>query len=172
MPLPQPNVRDGDWLRALWEGDSLGSRAARVALMPAELLFGAGSALRSTLYSSGVLSSHPTPIPALSVGNLTVGGTGKTPIAAYLARTLLQRGAKPAIVLRGYGDDEPLVHRALNPDVQVVVSADRLAGIVQAMRAENATQEKRPRARIDSRIPESPRPGLARPEFRIESRLR
>jgi tetraacyldisaccharide 4'-kinase len=128
-------VRDGDWLRALWEGDSLGARAARVALLPAELLFGIGSALRSTLYSSGVLAAHPTPIPALAVGNLTVGGTGKTPIAAFLARCLLDRGATPGIVLRGYGEDEPLVHRTLNPSVRVFVSADRLAGTVDAQRA-------------------------------------
>ena len=103
--------------------------------MPAELLFTVGSALRSTLYSSGVLASHPTPIPALAVGNLTVGGTGKTPIAAFLARCLLERGATPGIVLRGYGEDEPLVHRTINPSVRVFVSADRLAGTVDAERA-------------------------------------
>lgn len=126
---------DEDWLRALWEDDSLGWRVARAALMPAEFLFGVGSALRSSLYSSGVFASHPTPIPALAVGNLTVGGTGKTPIAAYLARRLIDDGATPAIVLRGYGDDEPLVHRTLNPDVRVVVSADRIAGVAEAHRA-------------------------------------
>jgi tetraacyldisaccharide 4'-kinase len=128
-------VRDADWVRALWEGDSLGARVARAALMPAELLFGIGSAARSGLYSSGILTSHATEIPALSVGNLTVGGTGKTPIAAHIAGRLIESGATPAIVLRGYGDDEPLVHRALNPEVQVFVSPDRLAGIADAQRA-------------------------------------
>jgi tetraacyldisaccharide 4'-kinase len=127
-------VRDGDWVRALWEDDSLGWRAARAALIPAELLFDVGTALRSTLYSSGVLTSHPTPVPAIAVGNLTVGGTGKTPIAAHLARRLVELGARPAIVLRGYGNDEPLVHRALNPDVRVVVAADRVVGTHQAYR--------------------------------------
>jgi tetraacyldisaccharide 4'-kinase len=127
-------VRDGDWLRALWEGETLASRAARAALIPAELLFSVGSAVRSSLYSSGILTTHATPLPALAVGNLTVGGTGKTPVAAYLAGQLRERGARPAIVLRGYGDDEPLVHRTLNPDVPVVVSPDRLAGIVEAQR--------------------------------------
>src|SRR3954463_10714855 len=100
--------------------------------MPAELLFQMVSSSRAALYSSGVLNSHPTAVPALSVGNLTVGGTGKTPVAAYLARRLRDAGAVPAIVLRGYGDDEPLVHRTLNPDVKVVVSPDRVAGSTEA----------------------------------------
>jgi len=127
-------VRDGDWLHALWAGESVGARFARAALTPAEMLFGVITSARASLYSSGVLSARPTAIPALSVGNLTVGGTGKTPLAAYFAKRLLNAGARPAIVLRGYGEDEPLVHRALNPDVPVIVSPDRLAG------AENAQQ--------------------------------
>jgi tetraacyldisaccharide 4'-kinase len=68
----------------------------------------------------------------VSVGNLTVGGTGKTPVAAWLARELAARGARPAIVLRGYGGDEPLVHRRLNPALPVIASPDRLAGIERA----------------------------------------
>jgi tetraacyldisaccharide 4'-kinase len=127
-----PNVRDGDWLHAIWDGDGVGARLARAALTPAELLFGAITAARASLYSSGVLPTRPATLPALSVGNLTVGGTGKTPLAAHLAGLFRDSGAKPAIVLRGYGDDEPLVHRTLNPDVPVVVSADRLEGIANA----------------------------------------
>ena len=125
---------EGDWLRALWEGDGVGARVARAALVPAELLFGIVTSARAALYSSGVFASRPTAIPALSVGNLTVGGTGKTPLAAYFAAQFRRAGAHPAIVLRGYGDDEPLVHRTLNPDVPVVVSPDRLAGVESARR--------------------------------------
>jgi tetraacyldisaccharide 4'-kinase len=102
--------------------------------MPAELLFRGVSLSRASLYSSGILPSRATAIPALSVGNLTVGGTGKTPLAAYIARRLLAAGAKPAIVLRGYGDDEVLVHETLNPDVTVVVAKDRVAGSEDARR--------------------------------------
>jgi tetraacyldisaccharide 4'-kinase len=118
----------------MWESDAVGARLVRAALTPAELLFGAVTSIRSSLYSSGILASHATPIPAISIGNLTVGGTGKTPVAAYVARRLRDAGASPAIVLRGYGDDEPVVHRTLNPDVPVVVSPDRLAGIASAQR--------------------------------------
>jgi len=127
-------VPDADWVHALWESDAFAARVARVALTPAELLFGAITTSRDALYSSGIRASHDTAIPALSIGNLTVGGTGKTPLAAYVASRLHDAGARPAIVLRGYGDDEPLVHRTLNPQVPVVVAADRLAGIDDARR--------------------------------------
>ena len=128
-------MRNGDWLDTLWTSDGIGARVARAALVPAELAFGVITTARSSLFSSGVFTVHPTAVPALSVGNLTVGGTGKTPLAAYFASRLKHAGAKPAIILRGYGEDEPLVHRTLNPDVLVVVSADRLAGAVEAERA-------------------------------------
>ncbi|MEO7455650.1 MAG: tetraacyldisaccharide 4'-kinase, partial [Gemmatimonadaceae bacterium] len=76
--------------------------------------------------------AHRAPVPVLSLGNLSVGGTGKTPVAAWVARSLRQKGAHPAIVMRGYGDDEPLVHARINPEVPVVVDADRLRGAARA----------------------------------------
>jgi tetraacyldisaccharide 4'-kinase len=95
-------------------------------------VFGGIVGARDILYDAGWLPAHDTPIPALSVGNLTVGGTGKTPIAAWIARGLADRGAHPAIILRGYGDDEQLVHARLNPDVPVVVGVDRTAAVREA----------------------------------------
>ena len=119
----------------LWFSPALGARAARAALAPLELAYGGVVALRGRLYDAGVLPVHETRIPALGVGNLTVGGTGKTPLSAWLAGELAARGAQPAIVLRGYGDDEPLVHRILNPGITVIASADRVAGIERAAAA-------------------------------------
>ena len=128
-------MREGNLLSTLWESDTVGARIARAALTPAEIAFGAITAVRSSLYSSGILPTQATALPALSVGNLTVGGTGKTPIAAHLAARLADLGALPAIVLRGYGEDEPLVHRVLNPNIAVIVSADRVSGVAQAKAA-------------------------------------
>jgi tetraacyldisaccharide 4'-kinase len=68
----------------------------------------------------------------LSVGNLTVGGTGKTPVSAWLAERFAAAGAHPALVLRGYGEDEPEVHRILNPGIPVIVDANRRAGVIAA----------------------------------------
>lgn len=124
----------GDWVHELWEGEGVASRAGRAVLMPFELAFAAIAEARGALYDAGVLATEPTAVPALGIGNLTVGGTGKTPVAAWFARRLRDAGARPAVVLRGYADDEPRVHRTLNPDVEVVISPDRVAGSVEAKR--------------------------------------
>lgn len=125
---------DRRFIDRLWYGSDALASAARLALAPAERVFGGIVGARDILYDAGWLPAHETTIPAVSVGNLTVGGTGKTPIAAWVARGLLDRGARPAIVLRGYGDDEPLVHRTLNPSVPVFLGADRVAAIDEAAR--------------------------------------
>ena len=125
-------VREQTLIDRLWYGGGAAAAAARLLLMPAERLFGGIAGVREVLYDAGWLPTHEPAIPAVSIGNLTVGGTGKTPIAAWIARELAARGARPALVLRGYGDDEPLVHRTLNPDVPVVVGADRVEAIARA----------------------------------------
>lgn len=119
-------------MERLWFGDELGARTARAVLRPAAGLFGAIVAVRNRLYDAGTLAMHETAIPAIAIGNLTVGGTGKTPMSAWIAARLHADGARPAIVLRGYGDDEPLVHRLLNPDVPVIVGVDRVEGVARA----------------------------------------
>lgn len=121
-----------EWPERIWYGSSLSSGLARGALTPASWLYGAVSTLRNRLYDSGALRSLAPSLPVLAVGNLSVGGTGKTPVAAWVAGKLLDAGARPAIVLRGYGGDEPLVHRKLNPGAVVVAEADRLRGVDRA----------------------------------------
>jgi tetraacyldisaccharide 4'-kinase len=116
----------------LWYGKDPASAFARTLLTPASLVYGGAVGMRDALYDIGWLRTHHAPISVVSVGNLTVGGTGKTPVAAWIARGLAARGARPAIVLRGYGDDEPLVHRSLNRSVPVIVGADRLAAVERA----------------------------------------
>src|SRR5437879_11116618 len=72
------------------------------------------------------------PLPTIAVGNLSVGGTGKTPLAAWIAGYCAARGRTPGILLRGYGGDEPLVHRRLVPQAVVVANPDRGAGAAAA----------------------------------------
>lgn len=118
----------------VWYGDGTGARVARIALAPLSLLYAVVGNVRNAAYDRGILARHVLPIPTVSVGNLTVGGTGKTPFAAWLAGELLRRGRRPAIVLRGYGDDEPAVHARLTPRAIVVANADRVAGVEEAAR--------------------------------------
>lgn len=116
----------------IWYGDRPAAKLARALLLPATGLYAAITAIRGAAYDRGILRSHGLALPAISVGNVTVGGTGKTPVAAWLAGELLRRGARPAIVLRGYGDDEPAVHSRLNPEAIVIANPDRVAGVADA----------------------------------------
>jgi len=127
-----------DLVDRVWFGNDLLARAARAALMPSEVLYRAAIGVREALYDAGLLPTYEPALPTLSIGNVSVGGTGKTPVAAWIASELLEREARPAIVLRGYGDDEPLVHSRLNPTVPVIVAPDRVSGIVLA-RSQGAT---------------------------------
>ena len=117
------------WLERVWFGDSARDAAARAALWPLAQAYGSVVDLRSLLYEKGVLAQATPSLPTIAVGNLTAGGTGKTPLAAHMVAELARRGATPAIVLRGYGNDETEVHRRLNPNVPVIASANRVSGI-------------------------------------------
>lgn len=87
------------WLERHWYGDSLVSRA----LLPLSGMYRAAMALRRFLYHAGVRRRVRIAAPVVVVGNLTLGGTGKTPLAIWLARLLAEAGYRPGIVTRGYG---------------------------------------------------------------------
>ncbi len=110
-------------------------------------------------YRLGLRRRHKAPVPVVSVGNIAFGGTGKTPLVAALARTLLAAGTRPAILTRGYrrrearptlivpgreagweeaGDEPALLARAL-PEVAIVVDADRVRGAATAVGEAGAT---------------------------------
>jgi tetraacyldisaccharide 4'-kinase len=122
------------FVERVWFGADPAAGAMRAALWPLSATFGAIAATRRALYASRVLRTHQAALPCISVGNLTVGGTGKTPFAAWLA-TKLNARARTAIVLRGYGGDEAEVHRRLAPGVGVVALADRVVAVHMAKAA-------------------------------------
>jgi tetraacyldisaccharide 4'-kinase len=75
-------------------------------LLPFSWLFYVLSALRRWLYRRGILPSIALPVPVVVVGNLTVGGSGKTPLTLWLAQNLRANGWRPGIVSRGYGGND------------------------------------------------------------------
>ena len=91
--------------------------------------------MRNRAFDLGLLGVAQAGVPVISVGNLAVGGTGKTPFTAWLARRIRAMGKRPAVLLRGYGGDEALLHRELNPCVPVHAAARRADAAAAAVRA-------------------------------------
>ncbi len=118
--------------------------AGRAALWAVEPFYAAALAARNVGFDRGWLPSTHLPRPAVSVGNLTTGGTGKTPVVRWLAEELLAIGRRPAILSRGYKTaDEPAMLRDLlntdaGPAVPVIANPDRLAGAAAAIEADPA----------------------------------
>ena len=74
----------------------------QILAIPLSLLYGCLMKLRRQLYLKDFLTSHQLPGVCISIGNLEVGGTGKTPVCIALANELLSKGHRPAILTRGY----------------------------------------------------------------------
>jgi len=96
---------DAERFRRLVDGRLSGPlpALARAGLSLAEAPYGLAVGLRNWAYDRQILAIDRADVPVVSVGNLTLGGTGKTPLVAWLARHLLTKGWQPAIVSRGYG---------------------------------------------------------------------
>lgn len=126
----------------------------RILLFPFAVLYGFITAFRNLLYDKGILKSYAFDVPVIAVGNLSVGGTGKTPQIEYLIR-LLSENYKVATLSRGYkrksegfiladkdataellGDEPYQIHLKF-PEVKVAVDADRKNGIEQLLKREN-----------------------------------
>jgi len=112
----------------LWWSNAVPARAARGALLPVAFLYRTIMSARAKAYARGWLRQRALPLPAIAIGNLAVGGAGKTPLAAWTAAYFARRGVKPGILLRGYRGDEQAVHQRLVPDAIVVPEPDRMKG--------------------------------------------
>ncbi len=113
--------------KVVWTRRGAWGWLAWLALQPASGLFAAAVALRNFGYRVGVLRVHRAGIAVVSVGNLAVGGTGKTPLTLWLARQLARTGARVAIVLRGYSGRArgvTVVSTGAGPEVPVEVAGD------------------------------------------------
>ncbi len=96
-------------------------------LLPAAWAFGFGTAVNNLKYDV-IVRPQKLSQPVISIGNITVGGTGKTPFTIYLARKIMARGKKSAILMRGYGADEILELERNVPQAAVIVDRDRFRG--------------------------------------------
>ena len=88
-------------------------------LWPISLVFGAIIAIRRCLFKVGVFEQTRLPVPVIVVGNIYVGGTGKTPLVIWLSRQLREQGFVPGVISRGYGGDASRVveiNAQMSPD--------------------------------------------------------
>jgi tetraacyldisaccharide 4'-kinase len=123
--------------------------AIQAALSPLSAVYGSATGLRNRMYDRGLFKTHKLPVPVICVGNITTGGTGKTPLTALVAAHLQGRGLRVAVLSRGYGrlsreeplvvsegagalvspdqgGDEPVLLAGMLAGVPVVVGADRV----------------------------------------------
>ncbi len=128
-----------------------------ILLIPLSIVYGLASWLRLWCYQSGVFPAYMSCLPVISVGNLSVGGTGKTPVVDWLVKQLQEKGWQPAIVSRGYGGefsgtvgfvsagketlmkpsdagDEPFLLAKRNPQVPVLIARKRVHAIKEIER--------------------------------------
>ena len=125
-------------------------------LLPLSKLYGLGVGIRNHLFNIGLLKSRSFKIPIISVGNITVGGSGKTPHVEYLINLLQDKVSKVAVLSRGYKrkskgfvlasddttmsqiGDEPYQMKQKFPNIYVAVDKDRCHGIDQLTQDEVA----------------------------------
>ncbi|MBT4865231.1 MAG: tetraacyldisaccharide 4'-kinase [Planctomycetaceae bacterium] len=120
--------------REIISGDKRGAvpTVARGALAGLSLFYGAAVRLRNRAFDAGLKRVHKAAVPVVSVGNITTGGTGKTPMVAWLAHWFQDYGLRPVILSRGYRslsgeiNDEKLVLDQLSPGVPHLQNPDRV----------------------------------------------
>jgi tetraacyldisaccharide 4'-kinase len=148
-PPPRPARAGLDhFARAVMSGEARGARASllRAALTVAEPFYAGAAAARNWLIDSGLKRPHRLSRPVISVGNITTGGTGKTPLVRWLAGRLREEGRRAAVIARGYGaaagtlgDEQLMLDRLLNAGraddrVTVIANPDRVAAAERLLR--------------------------------------
>ncbi len=108
------------------EEDWRGRGALAWLLLPASFVFVAVASLRRALYRAGILAQVHLPVPVVVVGNITAGGSGKTPLVLWLVDELTRRGRRPGVISRGYGGSAEGVRKVSRGDTPAVVGDEPL----------------------------------------------
>lgn len=118
-------------IRAAFERSWRKPNLLTAILWPLSLVYWVLFTVKRGAYTLGVFSTFRAPIPVIVVGNLTVGGTGKTPLVVYLVQELRRQGYKPGVISRGYGGNAPQYPYHVQVSSPVAESGDEPALIVR-----------------------------------------
>ena len=94
-----------------------------LALAPLGVVYGAATRARLALYRAGLLAMHSVAAPVISVGNITAGGTGKTPLVEWLARAVAREGRRVCVLTRGYGRREAHLRVVVSDGKRILADA-------------------------------------------------
>ena len=107
----------------------------KAALYLASLIYGLAISARVVLYRYGIFESRSVPMKIISVGNITLGGTGKTPFVIYLVKLFRSEFTKdPAVLIRGYGWDETAMLKAKLSDTPILTGENRVRSAYRAIK--------------------------------------
>src|SRR5262245_51659045 len=127
------NLPDRSFIERVMHGRGVWPTLLRIPLWFISLFYSLTMTVRNWLYDAGIKRRHKLARPVISIGNITTGGTGKTPMVQWIARRLHEGGHRPAVLMRGYkagrsgkSDEAMLLEQSLK--IPVVANPDRVAG--------------------------------------------
>ena len=137
------------WIDNLWYSPSWYHWPIIILLLPLTALFWLLSALRRTLFRLNIKSSTDVPVPVIVVGNISVGGNGKTPLVLYLAKRLRQEGYHPGVLSRGYGGKNARYPLTVEQSSKVEVVGDEAILMRQHINCPLVVDPIRPRGAME-----------------------
>lgn len=140
VPSPQPEHCDGPSLLEAHGWPVRATQRLRPFFYPASIAYGLIVAARNWAFDRGFLAAGRLPVPVFSVGNLTVGGTGKTPMAIWLAHQIQGLGLRPALLSRGYGGPVGLLPEGVPGNDEALVIARHLPQVAHRQGADRRSK--------------------------------
>jgi tetraacyldisaccharide 4'-kinase len=137
------------WIDDFWYASRWYHWPAIILLLPLTALFWLLSALRRTLFRVNFFASITIPVPVIVVGNISVGGNGKTPLVVYLAKRLRQEGYHPGVLSRGYAGKNACYPMSVEQGSKVDVVGDEAILMWQHINCPLVVDPVRPRGAIE-----------------------
>lgn len=138
-----------NWVDSIWYSPRWYHWPIIVLLWPLTVVFWVVSALRRALFRLGINSSATIPVPVIVVGNISVGGNGKTPLVVHLATQLREAGYRPGVLSRGYGGKNASYPMSVEKNSDITVVGDEAILMRQHINCPLVVDPMRPRGAME-----------------------